>query len=189
MSSIVAICNIGLINLGEDTISSLDDQTKRAKLCKQRYADIRDAVLRAHPWNCAIERVSIPAEAAGPTWGYANKFQLPVDPLCLRVLDIENAADMPWKIEGKFIVTDIGSPVRIRYIKRVEDSTEYDALLVQAIGARIAADLAMPLTQSQDLMKSMWSLYVEKLREARGIDGQEGTPDQFEDDTWIGARN
>ena len=55
MASEVDLCNNALGQLGEDSITSLDDNSKKARLCKRFYPDARDTVLRAYPWRCAIE--------------------------------------------------------------------------------------------------------------------------------------
>ena len=71
MTSIVEIGNIALVNLGEDTITSLSDDVKAARLINRRYAPIRDAVLRAHPWNCAMARAQLASVDPAPVWGPA----------------------------------------------------------------------------------------------------------------------
>ena len=52
MATAIQISNIALNNIGDGTITSFDDPNARARACKLRFEDVRDAVLRAHPWNC-----------------------------------------------------------------------------------------------------------------------------------------
>ena len=186
MTSVVEIGNIALINLGEDTITSLDDDVKAARLINRRFAPIRDAVLRAHPWNCAMARAQIASTDPAPLWGPAACYQLPTD--CLRVLRLEDRTDA-WKVEGRKIVTNAAAPLNILYAKQVNDPNEFDPLLIEAIAARLAADLAHPITQSTTLIQVMWDLYRQKLIEARGVDGQEGTGDEVLADTWLASRS
>jgi len=56
MATAVSICSNALRKLGDDPITSLTDDTERARLCNAFYEPTRDAVLRSHPWNFAIER-------------------------------------------------------------------------------------------------------------------------------------
>lgn len=58
-STSVDICNAALIKVGAETITALSDNNKRARACNERYADIRDVVLAAHPWNFAIGRTQL----------------------------------------------------------------------------------------------------------------------------------
>ena len=49
-------------------------------------------------------------------------------------------------------------------------------LLVEAIAARLAADISYNLANSTSLTPTMWQLYESKLSEARFVDATEGTP-------------
>ncbi len=172
MPSIVQICSNSLTKLGAEPITSFDDNTNRSNLCKAYYPDVRDAVLRAYPWNCAVLRTSLARDATAPAYGYSYRFALPTDPYCLRVLEVED--DVEHRIEGRYLLCDETS-VNVKYISRITDPGLFDALLVAAIECRLAAELAYPVTRSPSLIQAMWGLYAEKLKEARGIDGQEGT--------------
>jgi len=59
----VDICNSALDELGLEPIKSLDEGSKRAKLCKRNYSIIRRKMLRAHPWNFARKRTTLEAES------------------------------------------------------------------------------------------------------------------------------
>lgn len=187
-TSMVLIANIALINLGETRITSLDDQQKKAVLCKERLPDIIDATLRAHPWNCATTRASLPVHSVVPAYEYSAQFMLPAEPHCLRVLDIQDYTER-WEIEGRFILANHGGPLKIKFIKRIVDPTEFDSLCIQAIAARLSMDLAMPITQSQTMMDGMAAMYKAKLAEARTINAQEsGGQDELSADQWLNSR-
>ncbi len=186
MTSVVEIGNIALVNLGEDTITSLSDDVKAARLINRRYAPIRDAVLRAHPWNCAMARAQLASTDPAPAWGPAACYQLPTD--CLRVLRLEDRS-IAWKVEGRKVVADGSAPLNILYVRQVDDPNAFDPLLIEAIAARLAADLAHPITHSTTLVQVMWDLYRQKLIEARGVDGQEGTGDAVIANTWLSSRS
>ena len=180
MASTVEICNIALSNLGDQLITSLTEANARARACNLRFNDTRDAVLRSHPWNCAMSRATL-AVSGTPDWGYSNSFALPTD--CLRVLDVENP-DTEWKIEGRNIVSD-GSTIKIRYIAQVTDTTLFDSTLVQAIALKLAWEIAETLTGNIDLKREMWQKYQFAISEARSNDAMEGTPEKIE---WLLAR-
>ena len=59
MPSVVEICNEAMDLLGAATITSLDENSKEARLCNRRFSTVRDAVLRSHPWNCLIKRITL----------------------------------------------------------------------------------------------------------------------------------
>jgi len=186
MSSITAIANIALAELGADLIIDIDDGSRNAKICKARYPDVRDAVLRSHPWNCATFRFSLPAEGTAPAFGFSAQYPLPTEPYCLRVLQLENPA-IKWKVEGRKILTNAGSPLRGLYIGLVGEDF-YDALLTHAVAMRLGAAIAYRLTTSQTQVERMSKLFQDALREARSIDAQEGSPDDLADSELLVSR-
>ena len=64
-------------------------------------------------------------------------------------------SDEPFTIEGRKLQCN-SNIVKIKYIARVEDPNEYDALLSQALAAYLAHLLAMPIVQSNSLKEQMW---------------------------------
>ena len=78
MTTDVDIVNAALIRLGERTIASLADAVKPAQLANAIFAELRDALLREHPWNFAVRRtqLSIPA-ARAPAGRYTGAYVLP----------------------------------------------------------------------------------------------------------------
>jgi hypothetical protein len=192
-TSVVSICNTALDLLGADTITSLADDSKAARFCARNYERVRDAVLRAYPWNCAIARAALAALAEAPAWGYGKQYPLPEGPepaYCLRVLAINGEVDfgLAYKIEGRRILTDEDAPLDILYIARIEDPARFDALLIDAIAARLALDAAYPLAGSVSLAQSMSQAYAEKIAEARQVDSQEGSPDALIAGDWLESR-
>lgn len=175
-TSVIEICNNALTDLGEEAIASLADNTKAARLCNQRWPAVRDAVLRAHPWNCATAQAELAASAAPPGWQYAAAFPLPSD--CLRVLAACSAGrDLDaWEVQAGAILCDEAGPLDLRYIQRLDDPRLFDPLLCEALTARLSATLAYPITASTALAQSFWALYADKLREARGVDAREAAP-------------
>ena len=184
MASVVAICNRALALIGEEPVTSLTDDTEPARRCNLLYADTRDAVLRAHPWNAAIMRIDLAPLAELPPFGFSLQYQLPSD--CLRVLGMADRR-ATFRIEGRRLLTDI-SPASIVYVRRLTDPNAFDALIIDAMAARLAHDLAYALAGSTSLAGQMWELYVRKLAEARKADAQEGSAENLQADAWTDAR-
>lgn len=188
-TSVIEICNNALTDLGEEAISSLTDSTKAARLCNQRWPAVRDAVLRAHPWNCATLQVELAASAGGAGWQYEASYPLPTD--CLRVLSVcsGGAAVGAWEVQAGAILCDENGPLQVAYITRIDDPRLYDPLLCEALTARLSATLAYPITASTSLAQSFWGMYADKLREARGVDAREASPVAAPaPTTWLAAK-
>ena len=93
MTSNVDICNSALNMVGASIITSLSEDSKAARICNQRYTFVRDAVMRAHPWNCLIRRIKLGRDATAPAYKFAFRYPLPADPYCLRVLTVSDDGD------------------------------------------------------------------------------------------------
>lgn len=183
----VAICNAALIAVGSsERIASLDEQTAQARLCRARYAQVRDAVLRAYPWNFAKARASLPADSTPPAFEYAYRYTLPANFGWLRTLyGNENQA---YEIEGRAIVTNVPAPLQITYTALVHDPTLFDALFVEALAARLGAVICMSLTENTGRTQGLWDLYQGTLIEARKLDAQEGQAEQLPEPSWLTER-
>jgi hypothetical protein len=177
MASDVDICNSALNIIGASNIVSLTEDSRAARICNQRYEFVRDSVFRAHPWNCLITRISIPADSDSPVFEFSHQHTLPVDPFCLRVLRAQDP-DTVFKVEGRKIVSST-TPFSMIYVARVTDPNEYDHLLIETLSARLAADISYALVNSAVLTQSLFSIYEAKLSEARFVDATEGTPDNI----------
>ena len=185
MPSAVDICNRALSRVGEARITSLLDDSKQARACNSAYTHVRDEVLRAHPWNSAITRASLAKLSSSPSFGYDDEYQLPAD--CLRVVEVYETT-LPWVVEGRKLLSDEGSPISIRYVKREEDPNQWDSLLASAVSARLALELCEELTQSNTKKEAAAQYYEVLLSRARMADGQEQSPMPFEEDAWVNAR-
>jgi hypothetical protein len=189
MTDFAGIINIAAVGLGVEPVSSSDDDVKIANLARVRWDTVRRAVLRDHPWNCASRRVALVKLTAAPAYGYANQFALPDD--CLRVLEVENN-DAQYRVEnlkgqGAVLLTDAPT-VSIVYIADIDDPTLFDAALTEALGAKLAAVLALNLTGSQATADAKTREYGLTLGNARSIDAQESGPEQLEADGWVRSR-
>jgi hypothetical protein len=192
MASVVEICNGSLNQLGATTILSLTEDSKNARLCNQRYSQVRDAVFRSHPWNCLQKRVELAADTTAPAWGFSFAYTLPAD--CLRLLRILDY-DSNYKVEGRKILSNTSS-MKILYIGRITDPNEYDESLRETLSAALGADIAFAVTSNNQTATNMYNLFQDKLKDARFIDSTEGQnvdqdlgmSDQIDASTFINSR-
>ena len=197
MPSVVDICNEAMDFLGAATIASLTENSKEARLCARRFETVRDQVLRAYPWNCAIARAELAKDSEAPAFGFNSQFTLPTDPFCLRVISFWDRnvnsdvaaydTQIMFKVEGRKILTDEDT-CRIVYISRLEDTELYDALLSSAMASKLAAEVAYAITGSNSVAQQMIAVYQSALKEARSMDGIEGFPEKIIADDFINIR-
>lgn len=184
--SSTSICNIALIALGEDPITSLADNTKRAILCSARYQDVRRAVLRSHPWNCNRKQAQWASDATGPLFTFAYRYQLPGD--FMRMYSMPENDMALWDIMDGYLYTDQGSPLDVVYGYDLQDETKFDPLLTHAIAYSLAGELAIPLTQNTERAKQALAVMEGKLGIARLIGSQENSPREWDEDILLRSR-
>lgn len=178
------LANAALIPLGAEPLESLDDPVETARLVRAVLAGVVDAVLRDHPWNCAIRRAPLARLAVEDGGSFANAFALPAD--CLRVLDLDGIT-APFTVEGRRLLTD-QTKVRLRYVGRIGPE-EFDSLLAAAVAAKLGATLAYRVTglnraAQQDAVQE----YERLLVVARGRNGQEGPAQVIDGASWVEVR-
>jgi hypothetical protein len=192
-TSEVEVVNRALDHLNAAPVVDLAADVEEARRMRRAFPIARDAVLRAYPWNCARRRVRLAADATAPVFGYGKQFPLPEGPLPLRCLRVLLVGDTPhhtgWRVEGRYLLTDEGGPLPIEYVGQLTDVAQWDALLVEAIAYRLAADVAWPMTGSESRRAAMMDGYRTALAEARRIDAREQSQDEkVISDTWLTER-
>tara|TARA_R110000824_G_scaffold3170_2_gene14798 strand:- start:501 stop:1106 length:606 start_codon:yes stop_codon:yes gene_type:complete len=184
-TSVVQIVNNALVKVGANAILSLTEDSEAARAANLIYEQIRDAVLRDHVWNFAKKRIELAQDSDTPAFEFAFQYTLPSE--CLRVLRMEDL-DMIYKIENGKLLTD-ENPAKILFIYRVEDVNLFDSMFVEALSARLSAELAVTLAESNSLYQNMMEMYQRKILDARSMDAQEsGGQDEIVADTWLGSR-
>jgi hypothetical protein len=158
--------------LGAEFITSFDDNTVEAKLCKANYEPVRDTVLEEHNWTFATQwRVLV--AAANPAEGEFDKeYPLPSDVLTVLVVGEDYEHQENWQLENNAIRTNAAGKCQVLY--RVTDPSKFSSMFIQALVARLAAEMAIPITNSRTLMETMYALYEQKISKAASRDSQQG---------------
>jgi hypothetical protein len=143
------ICNQALARIGSKRINAMTDSTVEAIRCTTFYAQDRDATLQGHSWRFAIQRALLSEDATTPLFGYDHQYILPSD--CLRVL---HGPREQFQVEGQRLLTD-DDDCHIKYIRRVEDVSQFTPMFVKLLAAMLAVDLSGPLTQDKNLRQQL----------------------------------
>lgn len=187
MTTDVRICSNALLLLGGQRFTAFTDNTDHAEMLQDLWPQLRQACLRSHPWNCAIKRQILSADLVAPVGGdWTYQYALPSD--WLRTLQVGRDSDkLEWRMEGRKILCDeTGLP--LKYIFDNADCTTWDALLVDAATAFVAASVAYTVTKSAAQQEAMFTLWKAKLALARTIDGMEDTAEDQVDFPLIAIR-
>ena len=187
MSSSTQICNIALSKVGGDSILDLSEDSRSGRICNLVYNDMRQAVLRGHNWNFAIERVELAQLVAIPAFGFSYQYQLPSDFLKLVGTSYDDYNTVKHRIESDKLLTN-EQTFSIKYIKDVTNEALFDAMFREVLSTRIAAEIAIFLTDDEPLHDRMMAEYEFKIGEARSVSSQENTPEGLTASTWINSR-
>jgi hypothetical protein len=161
ISTRTQICKQAIMRLG-----STETLIKQPMVFANSFYDqTLEELLSDVPWAFAKKQASIAADVAAPTQGFTKRYALPADFMQLiRVENIDSSENFgQWEIVGGFLHTDLGSPVKIDYTFKQTDVTKFPAPFTEALIARLASKIAMPLTQKGDIAQAMATIAVETM--------------------------
>lgn len=163
MASVVSICNLALAHIGDEaTVTAIDppEGSQQAEHCQRYYPIARDTVLEAHTWSFATRRAALVEleDEAPDNWAFA--YQRPNG--CLRALAVllpgaasdesEEFVEETLEDDTRVIYTN-AEDATLRYTARIEDTTKYSALFVNALARLLAAYIAGPIIKGAEGMK------------------------------------
>lgn len=196
----VQIAKLALQHLGDRfAIESLTEASTEAEQINLVYENVRDSLLREHPWKFALRYTSPAALSGTPPaqWGYMYTYPSGA----LRVWRIINPLDprgnllppLKWTIgrnasNAKVILTDEEEP-EFEYTAQVTDATEFDANFVMAFSWRLAEIVARPLTMDENITERVRRESIIQIGQAKQNDSNEGvTEEQNRDPDWLRSR-
>lgn len=201
MASQVDIGNLCLSILGKPSIASFGDNSNAARVINIEYDLLRRAILTGRAtWRFSIKRAVLPALTTPPVSGpFTQQYALPTD--CLRVLmagdtypglDLSDyrlgPTDAGYLVEGRNILCDYGSPISLRYVADITDTTQFDAWFVVYFASRLAWTCCERITGSDAKQELAGKRMQEAMTQATASNALENTPEFPADDTWIAAR-
>ena len=178
----VSICNQALSWLGSSRIEEFTGASAASQLCRDNYEPCRDSVLEERNWTFAQRRqdseVSQTESETGLYEHYIDDDWLHIHRVGKPVSDNRVTRVEGWVVEGDHILTS--EPRIVMFgTRRMTDTGKFTPLFVQSLVARIAATLAIPVTENRQLAADMWSLYDTFLSQAAARDGQQGSNERF----------
>lgn len=183
MASVVEINNKALSLVGAKQIESLDEESTEARACRLHWPQLRDQVLRGHPWNCAMERVSFVRNAETPAYEYAYYYQLPAN--CLFVYEVY--PEQLFEVEGRKIMAN-SETLSGKIVTKQTDTSKYDPQLSAAFSYLLAAELAYLLTSSTSLVGELKAIGKDLLSDAKASDSLEGRQPNRRNTKWVSAK-
>jgi len=154
-NSKIAIVNLSLSILGEESIRSFDESNKRARLSSNLYDLATEYVLSRYEWSFArtLFKMNLRAE------GYLAEelkmgiyiYQIPSD--CLMPIDIlPRTRRHEWHRIGPDIHSNFAEAV-LYYITSEVSPSDFNPPFINAVAAQLSYYLSNPLVQNLDLTK------------------------------------
>ena len=176
----VGICNLALGWLGSGRLSQLDADSPLStieELCAEQYPAALRAVLASRAWAFATTRLLLgPASSTGLA-DFPSAYPIPTT--VLRVLACDDGSgvnEIDWRREGRNVLTATSpSQVYAKVVQLLEDAAQFPPSFCRVLAARLAADLAIPVSENRQLAADMEQRYHLELREAARLDGEQGT--------------
>lgn len=194
MASEVGIINVALRKLGASTITSRTDDTAEAIAANGQFDDLRDTLLRGHPWNFAIRRVQLAQSANTPASEFDYQYPIPTD--YLRTLVVSDSdvgkTTIDYRIgshssDGTVILSD-ADQIFLTYVAQITDPNEMPPDFRRALSLALAVDLCVTLTNSATLMERIAEEAQSMLRVAKSTDAIEDFPEQRQNGSWVDSR-
>jgi len=171
----VAICNIALSLLGEDSIRSFTESNKRARSCSNLYDVSRDYILSTHDWAFArkfrlLQQLSVTDTSTIPSGLYV--YALPYDCETPRDIYPRGSQDF-WTVSENTLLSYLDT-VSLYYTSTVTNPALFSNAFINILSIHLAYRLCIPITQDKALAKQLYTQYMsERL-------------DSFESDANIG---
>jgi hypothetical protein len=176
----IEIVNMAISACGSPRIGDFTDDSSEARIAKDHYAILRDAVLEAREWSCAKRRLLLAKDAVSPAFGYTFQYVLPSTVLrVVRVYDtsgLDTGVPLPdddWVKEGARVLTNTDSPIYAEVLVRADEG-EFSPGLVLTLVHRLTAAFAVPMTENRVLAKDAMDLYKAQIIDGGASDGMQG---------------
>lgn len=177
MADEVSISNQALTWVGGNIITSLNDDSPEARVCKANYAAIRDAVNEERIWSHSEARFIL-ASPLQPIWGAAWRYLLPSNISIIHRVYRTQEARIPfddWSVEEGYLVAGLEGTFFCKGIRQVTDVSKFPHTYVQALAARLAATICVPLTKNLKREQQLYGIFDAFIAEAASASGRQGS--------------
>lgn len=193
MPSETDLVNGALRLIGGSRITSLTDGTKNANVANDLYGELRDDLLRGHPWNFATKRQKLAQSSTAPTFEFDHAYPLPSD--WLRTISVHNndsgTGTVLYRVEqvaNQTAIVTSADDVYLRYIAQITDPNLMPVDFRRALQLALARDMAVPIAASNTLQAALAKQAAAALMKARSTDGMGQFPERRPRGSWAESR-
>jgi hypothetical protein len=180
------LCNLALSKIGDQSITSLDDNTLEARFCKLFYPVVLSECLMLNTWNFATKLANLSQLSGAPLFDWSYAYQLPEDFNRITKFNTFETSDRisNYEINGNTLLTD-DDHASIAYISNNPDPSTFTSTFVSIMSLKLASDLAKPVAGSLDLKSQLLQQFERSVAEAGRIDANSTRPRKIE--PWVNS--
>lgn len=180
------ICNLALAKIGDQSITSLDDNTVESRFCKLYYPVSLGECLMLNTWNFATKSASLSQSIPNPIFDWNYSYALPTDFARITKFNSFGPNDpiSNYEIQGQNLLTD-EDHASIVYIFNNPDPSTFTPSFVSILTLKLASDLAKPLAGSLELKNQLLQQFETSISEAGRIDANSTRPQKVE--PWVNS--
>jgi hypothetical protein len=185
------IYNLAMDHLSEVALSATTEDNVYARWMNRNYANLRDSMLRMHPWNFATELTVLTASATTPTFKWLYQYTLPASHLRVippTYLGQRGGQPVPFQIRQNLLMCNIGPSMYVETINRVTNEGDFDPLFGDTLGLFMAMRMSHRFTAKVTYRDRLDKDFKEAMASAAYIDFLEGTPEPAEQQDIILVR-
>lgn len=154
-STLTDVANLALASIGERVIQNIDDETSIARdIRRVLFESVRQTQLEIF-WEELTEIIK-PSQVTDRYPGDEEFFQYRLPNNFLDVVGLES--NFAWFLSGGKLITKDPEPL-LTYKRYSVEVSEWSGYLVELIYRRVAANVAMPLTQNLQLAQKAEQIY------------------------------
>lgn len=199
--TVVDVWNLAFMQLGLTTVSEMSDTRSHATKAGVAWPLFRQQFIQQHTWNGCKRTVTLTVDATAPTARWSYRYDLNAISGFLQLVRLNGNEVTPsddwWEIETdssnstRWLLTDEATAV-VEVIVDVTVEADLGKHLgpaaCTAMGYAFAAYLSVALGKSPQEQQILENRASEKVKMAKAIDSQEGTPRRFGDTDLVTVR-
>lgn len=171
------IADMALVLLGQDALTSYDEDSRNARAIRSFYESSRLSVLEDYKWSFSTKRQELSPLASTPAFGWEYQFSLPHDFLKEQYVYSNTGTRINnYRIESGKLLCD-ESVIRLVYTWDNDVPSTWSAKFSELLATKLAAKACYRVTQSRTEANSLMDEYRTSLIETIGNDSQgDGEP-------------
>jgi hypothetical protein len=149
VASSAQLCNRSLRLIGQETVSSIDDEGKVGSSLRLLYPMVRDRLLASGRWGFATTRAALATVVTENYTKFTYSYQMPIDPVPISIQMITDIngyeyPDLQYVIENDVLFCELTEPILV-YTRSEDDVTKFPEHFINALQLYLAAELSYEL--------------------------------------------